>query len=482
MIKESNKNGEQRNYNQADSRVLNWKSITDINILRSLAVELTQANNRVEALEIYETIINIDYSDLNSRFNYALLQENGTHKNMARARDIMLSILDENPIIFDITTEHNIFLIRSAAYRCHYLGPISRAIELFQKLSTITNNADDFATLSEVLAKENKLPEAISALKKAMDLNPDKYDNETSNETILAYNSNIASTYETSRDKIKTIVGRYPLNEDFHGDIQTLIKKHIASNFTERDKFINNKTKFYTMGSCFARNIHRSLLNNGFQSYHMEISETINTTFANRAFIDWLDNKSQNTSITKRFEELLPSGSSSINTIEIIKNSDVFILTLGVAYAFFDKINGEFVLPRPTQLNSRALAEKYDYRLTSVSENIENVQYLISYIRKISPNIKVIVTVSPVPIIASFGHPSCVQADCLSKSTMRLVADQIVNASGIKEILYWPSFEIFRWAGSSSSNYYAADDGASWHVSEDKVGQTIASFIDIFSA
>ena len=84
-------------------------------------------------------------------------------------------------------------------------------------------------------------------------------------------------------------------------------------------------------------------------------------------------------------------------------------------------------------------------------------------------------------LLASFEHESAVQADCLSKSTMRLVAHEVVNNSSLANILYWPSFEIFRWAGSNASNYYAADDGAAWHVSEEKVAGTIKSFVEMFS-
>ena len=52
--------------------------------------------------------------------------------------------------------------------------------------------------------------------------------------------------------------------------------------------------------------------------------------------------------------------------IEIIRTSGVFILTLGVAPAFFDRATGDFVLPRPSALNARALAEKYRFRTTTV--------------------------------------------------------------------------------------------------------------------
>jgi len=81
-----------------------------------------------------------------------------------------------------------------------------------------------------------------------------------------------------------------------------------------------------------------------------------------------------------------------------------------------------------------------------------------------------------------FEFESCVQADCISKSTMRLVAHEVVQNAGLQSIYYWRSFEVFRWAGSNASDYIGADDGSSVHVSEDKVSQTIKAFIDTFSA
>jgi hypothetical protein len=214
----------------------------------------------------------------------------------------------------------------------------------------------------------------------------------------------------------------------------------------------------------------------------MEISEHINTTFANRVFVDWLRGAEIDPAIRDRIVELLPEGRTREQLLEAIRISDVFILTLGVAAAFFDRSTGAFVLPRPSALNSRALAEKYQFRTASVQENVDNVRYMIDFIRSVAPDIRIVVTVSPVPILASFEHESAVQADCLSKSTMRLVAHEVVNNCNIQNILYWPSFEVFRWAGSNAGNYYAADDGAAWHVSEEKVAGTIHAFVEMFSA
>jgi tetratricopeptide (TPR) repeat protein len=450
--------------------------------LKAAAYKCIQDKDFANAKLAFQKIIELDRADVNSRFVYAQLIDTGTHRSRAEARDLMLSILDENPAIFDSPTEGNLNLIRNTAVRCSHVGPFAKAIELFRKLAHASNLAGDYYLLSEILVQGDFYEESVASLEKAIALDPAVFDTPANRDTL-----NIArSRLETAQPSAKAAtarkkIGRYPETKEFLGDIENLVRNHIAVNLNREPKFINPGMKFFTMGSCFARNLAKSLYSNGFAAHHMEISEYINTTFANRVFVDWLSDTDIDAAIRERIVELLPPGWSKENMLQIIKGSDVFILTLGVAPAFFDRGTGDFVLPRPSALNSRVLAEKYLFRTTTVQENVDNVLYLLNFVRSIAPRIKIVVTVSPVPMVASFEFESAVQADCLSKSTMRLVAHEIVNNSNIDNILYWPSFEVFRWAGSNASNFYAADDGAAWHVSEEKVAGTIKAFVDMFS-
>lgn len=448
--------------------------------IKQLAYKYIEDKDFTSAQLAFKKLLELDNKDINARFVYAQLIDDGTHKKRAEARDLMLSILDAHPEIFDSPTEGNLLLIRSAAVRCSHVGPFPRAIELFRKLAHASNSASDYFLLSEILTQGNFFEESIAALEKAIALDPAKYDTGANRETLDLARSRLsrASKAENNRKK----VGRYPETADFRGDFQKLIRNHIAVNLSSEPKFITKNSRFFTMGSCFARNLAKSLKDSGYLSHHMEISEYINTTFANRVFVDWLTDADIDDAIRDRIAELLPPGASKENTLQVIKDSDVFILTLGVAAAFFERATGDFVLPRPSALNSRALAEKYLFRTTSVRENVDNVLYLIKFIRNVSPRTKIVVTVSPVPLLASFEFESAIQADCLSKSTMRLVAHEVVNNSNISDIFYWPSFEVFRWAGSNAGDYFAADDGAAWHVSEEKVAGTIRAFVDMFSA
>ena len=448
--------------------------------LRVLANQYIEQRDFISAQLTVRKLLQLDSKDINARFTYACLITEGTHKSLAESRNLMLSILEDHPEIFDDPTEGNLQLIRGAADRCASVGPTSKAIELFRKLAPASNDASDYFHLSEILGREDLLEESISGLERAIALDPATYDTPANRETLSAARSRARQAGSKAETRKK--IGRYPETKDFLGDFQKLIRDHIAVNLDSEPKFVSKGTTFFTMGSCFARNLSQSLNESGYASHHTEIAEHINTTFANRLFVDLLSGAQIDPAVHQRFAELLPSSWSREDTIARIKNSHVFILTLGVAPAFFDRETGAFVLPRPTALNSRALAEKYLFRTTSVAENVANVLHVIDYVRSIAPDIKIVVTVSPVPMIASFEHESAVQADCLSKSTMRLVAHQVVNNSKIENILYWPSFEVFRWGGSNASNYYAADDGAAWHVSEDKVAGTIRAFVEMFSA
>lgn len=453
-----------------------------------LTSQLTDLGNKyiedkdyISAQLTFRKLLQLNSKDVNARFIYAHLIEDGTHKKHAEARDLLLSILDDHPEILSNPTDDNLNLIRGAALRCSNIGPNDRAIELLRKLAHLSNRADDYFHLSEVLTRCNSFEESIASLEKAMVLDPQGFATEANKETLRVARSQLSKATSKSADDTKKI-GRYPETHDFTGDLRKLIRNHIAVNLNGAPKFIDKATRFFTMGSCFALNLSKNLIASGYTSHHMEISEYINTTFANRVFVDWLRDADIDPTIRGRFVELLPPRWSKESILEVIKSSDVFILTLGVAPAFFDRETGSFVLPRPSALNSRALAEKYLFRTTSVTENVDNVRYLIDFIRSVAPQIKIVVTVSPVPLQASFEFESAVQADCLSKSTMRLTAHEVVNNSNISNIFYWPSFEIFRWAGSNASDFYAADDGAAWHVSEDKVSSTIRAFVEMFSA
>jgi len=408
---------------------------------------------------------NPSHSDAKFALAWAYKQQ-GTHKGLAAARTILLDLINQSVI--------SIPILRAAAECCSAIGPLEKSVELWRQVAAQEGGAEAYFHLSEALAATDRLAPAMAALRRACALDPERYQKSL-------HDLELSENPTERKRSIPIKKGRYPDTALIQGDLKRTIIEYLAADLHDAPKFIHRDTQFFTMGSCFARNIVRSLQKMSYHARHMEISEHINTTYANRHFVDWLEGGLLGEGLEERILELLPPGFSKETLLESFKSCDVFILTLGVAPAFFDRETGKFVMPRPTSLNTRALAEKYLFRTTTVEENVDNVFYLLSFVRKLNPKVKIVVTESPVPLMMTFEFKSAVVADCLSKSTLRLAAHQIVNHSGLRDIYYWPSFEVFRWLGGHMDPVYGVDDGAAWHVSEAIVDTVVKSFVEVFS-
>ncbi len=432
---------------------------------------------------LFAELLRINPTSLNYQLYYAMTLYDGTNTGAGKSRDLLIQIINNNEHLFTEDNDSLFYFIRLVASLCYSRGPQSESIRFYNKLIKTSSNADDFFRLGKLLESTESHDESIKMYAKAKSLNPAIYGNllVDSVSEELAQGENSKNHIETKRFKI----ARYPETSDFLGDLKNLIKNHIAADNIDTIKFINKETKFFTMGSCFAGNLSDALKRTGYQCSHLGIHEHINSTFANKLLIDFLKNHQDkshlNTDLERRVEELMPNGMNADSLINSMMDRDVFILTLGVAPVLFDRNTDEFVLPKPTSFTAKSLKHKFKIRTTSVRENVDNMISVIDFIRNLRPASKIIITVSPVPLVASFEYKSCVVADCLSKCTLRLAAHEIVNNNRIENIYYWPSFEIFRWAGSNASSFFAEDDGAAWHVSEKKVNETIQAFVEIFS-
>jgi len=99
--------------------------------LRDLGNKYIEGKDYTSAQLTFRKLLELDNKDINARFVYAHLIEDGTHKKHAEARDLLLSILDDRPEIYDDPTEGNLQLIRGAAERCSNVGPIPKRSSSF---------------------------------------------------------------------------------------------------------------------------------------------------------------------------------------------------------------------------------------------------------------------------------------------------------------------------------------------------------------
>jgi len=190
--------------------------------IKAIAQSYVESGNLKGACECYKLLAAENPKDILSRFMYAQLVKDGTHIGTALARDIALHILNDFPEMLIMTGNQNVAqIVRFAAEQCRYVGPIDRALELYQKLVSISYDADDFYALSEILAINNEIDEAGINLKIAIMLKPEKYANKDDKNNL-----EIIDHQKIKNHKLK--IGRYPKQEDFLGDLKNLIVNHIA--------------------------------------------------------------------------------------------------------------------------------------------------------------------------------------------------------------------------------------------------------------
>jgi tetratricopeptide (TPR) repeat protein len=387
----------------------------------------------------------------------------GTHAGLARARDHLRLLTQRQPEVMN-----NYFALGRL---CTFVGPVKDGVAAFRHYLTLApENAQTHYFLSEALSELGEYDEAKIHLTRSLELG---YQPSHSPEVDMK------AINLTPKAKKKIIRSRYPDTEDMKSDFIGVIKKTVISDLDDLPAFITPETRFFTLGSCFARHMARALNEAGHECYHIEVGDVINTTYANRAIMEWIAG-TLDPALEQRMNEVVGALTTKENFVEQIRKADVFIFTMGVAACFFERGTGRFVMPRPTSINSRALAETYDFRTTRVSENVANMKFIIDAMRAINPALKIFITVSPVPLHVTFERNASVVGDCLSKSVMRVSADELMHA-GYDDIHYWPSFEIVRWLSGHVGPFFGVDDGASWHISETLIEQIIGLSLQRFT-
>ena len=249
---------------------------------------------------------------------------------------------------------------------------------------------------------------------------------------------------------------------------------------------ISPDTVFMTLGSCFADNLAVRLSASGYQVNSECIGEEVNSTYANRHLLEWIE-KGPVSGPTAVMDEFYgPETRERFR--KAIASSDIFVLTLGVAPAFFHAVTGEFAFIRPRSgTDKQFLYEQHVMRTTTVAENTDNVNAIIDGVRRLSSkDPHIVLTVSPTPLGGTNEFQSAAIADCLSKSTLRLACHEVVTARAKDRVVYWPSFEIVRWFGAhygpASPRVYGEHDSDSRHVSSWLVDIVVELFLEHYAA
>jgi hypothetical protein len=130
---------------------------------------------------------------------------------------------------------------------------------------------------------------------------------------------------------------------------------------------------------------------------------------------------------------------------ESLITSEVVIITLGYVEAWYDNLVGCWLnrLPLPPSSND---TKRFTFRRLDVDECMPMLLEALDLLA--SKNIKIILTVSPVPLRTTMTDSDCVLANEFSKSVLRVCAERLRKK--ISNVDYYPSYEMVRTSGLSS--------------------------------
>lgn len=244
----------------------------------------------------------------------------------------------------------------------------------------------------------------------------------------------------------------FPTDFAVYDDVPRLFREHILPGHLPAKPILSEHDTVIALGSCFAQELREVLELAGFGSGSFWIPSGLNNTYALLDFVSWALTGDA-TKRAFRYErgadgqiaEWSPTDEREAYE-EHFRRAGAFVFTLGLAEVWEDRETQRvFWRGVPEEIYD---AGRHSFRLTTVAENEANVRSIVELIRKASPNVPIVLTLSPVSLAATFRDISCMTADCVSKSVLRVALDNVM-AGKPENVFYWPSFELVKWAGSA---------------------------------
>jgi len=276
----------------------------------------------------------------------------------------------------------------------------------------------------------------------------------------------------------------YPSSEEAFYDIQRCVQSFIQTGHVPKQPILKPEGNVVTIGSCFAAELRHFLVEVGLSSNSFWIPSGLNNTFALKDFLSWIVT-GEETATGYRYERTQEGDVKDWKPeyerefyLEQLKLASSFVFTLGLAEIWEDNVTKKvFWRGIPESIFDEG---RHIFRLSTVNENVENIKSIITLLKTVNVEAPVIFTLSPVPLKASFQGVSCMTADCVSKSTLRVALHEALLTAP-EDIYYWPSFEIIKWLGCHLPYpVYGTDDSVVRHVSRFMVLQILRAFTSAY--
>jgi hypothetical protein len=137
----------------------------------------------------------------------------------------------------------------------------------------------------------------------------------------------------------------------------------------------------------------------------------------------------------------------------MFETATVFIFTLGLTECWRAKADGAVYPLCPGVAAGTFDPERHEFHNLSAAEVIADLDAFLTEVREINPELRVILTVSPVALAATAEPRHVWTSTTASKAALRVAAEEIAQRPGV---LYFPSYEVI--TNPASRGAYYQDD------------------------
>jgi len=268
-------------------------------------------------------------------------------------------------------------------------------------------------------------------------------------------------TFRPAGETVKTIYSSFfrgdncnfnPYGEDFLAP--DFLQKFLLKGCLPDQPMITSTTNVTALGSCFAANIAARLDSLGFTTskkrnpeiYISRMAEGLVNVHAIVQQFEWaLENLAPPENLWYGFDrqEYGYDETIRLQTRKAFLETEFFIITLGLSEVWYDELSGGVFWRAIPQ--SKYDPTRHKFRVCSFGETKEQINRIYDLILKHVPGAKVLFSVSPIPLVATFRPMSCLTANSASKAILRAALDETFREradSFNKTLFYFPSYEL----------------------------------------
>ncbi len=259
---------------------------------------------------------------------------------------------------------------------------------------------------------------------------------------------------------------------------------------------IGRTDRVATAGSCFAQHIAKRLARTGFNYfvtedgadltpqqrakrnfgvYSARYGNLYTTTQLRQLFQEAFDHRQPEDRAFRRpdgrfvdafRQQIEPDGHETVEAVaqaraehleavrRMFLECDIFVFTLGLTEAWRSRSDQSVYPIAPGVVGDGFDPDRHEFVNFDLAAVEGDLEAFLADLKRVNPGVRVLLTVSPVPLIATYEPRHVLVSTTYSKSVLRVAAEQVMRRHAW--IDYFPSYEII--TGSYAGGLYYEDD------------------------